>query len=233
MTGWRLEHLNLVWIIGGAASMLLAHLLMASADWRLILPYFFFTLIFYYGGNTVILKSRLPARAVARLGEVRAFRAYETLVGLMFLNQGLGVGCMSALHVHELEQLLPASLVLGAGVVLFSAGLLVKTWATLIAGVDTYYFRDIFLGRPWSTACGSGPYRFLKNPMYSVGQLQGYGYALLAGSFPGLLAAAAGHVLIYLFYFVAERPFVLQHYRKAPSSQSVALQIVSPSSPHP
>jgi len=41
--------------------------------------------------------------------------------------------------------------------------------------------------------------------MYSVGQLQGYGYALLYGSLPGFVAAAAGHLLIYAFYVVAER----------------------------
>ena len=33
-----------------------------------------------------------------RCPDRRAFRAYETLAGLMFLNQGLGVGCMAALQ---------------------------------------------------------------------------------------------------------------------------------------
>ena len=103
----------------------------------------------------------------------------------MFLNQGLGVGCMAALHVPRWEQAVPAPLVLAAGVALFVVGLVVKLWATLTVGVDVYYFRDMFLGRPLATACDGGPYRFLRNPMYSLGQLQGYGYALLYGSLPG------------------------------------------------
>lgn len=212
MAGWRLEHLNAVWVAASVASVLLADVLVARADWRLTGPYFLFTLVFYYGGNALILRSNLPARAIARLGEERAFRAYETLAGLMFLNQGLGVGCMAALHVPKWEQAVPASLVLAAGVALFVLGLVFKAWATLTVGVDGYYFRDMFLGRSLAPACASGPYRFLRNPMYSVGQFQGYGYALLCGSLPGFVAAAAGHVLIYAFYLVAERPFVRDAY---------------------
>ncbi len=212
MAGWRLEHLNAVWVAGSVASVSLAHVLIRRAEWRLTLPYLLFTLVFYYGGNAAILRSDLPARAIARLGEKRAFRAYETLAGLMFLNQGLGVGCMAALHIPRWEQALPAPLVLAAGLTLFVAGLVVKLWATLTVGVDAYYFRDMFLSRPLAPACGGGPYRFLRNPMYSVGQLQGYGYALLYGSFPGVAAAAAGHLLIYAFYLAAERPFVRSTY---------------------
>ena len=212
MAGWRLEHLNAVWVVGSVASVSLAHVLITRADWRLTLPYLLFTLVFYYGGNAVILRSTLPNLAIARLGEERAFRAYETLAGLMFLNQGLGVGCMAALHVPRLEQAVPAPAVLAAGVALFVVGLVVKLWATITVGVDVYYFRDMFLGRPLAAACEAGPYRYLRNPMYSLGQLQGYGYALLYGSLPGFVAAAAGHFLIYAFYVAAERPFVRSTY---------------------
>ena len=223
MAGWRLEHLNAVWVAGSVVSVYLADLLIARADWRLTLPYFLFTLVFYYGGNAAILRSALPARVIARLGEKRAFRAYETLAGLMFLNQGLGVGCMAALHIPRLEQAVPAPLFLAAGVALFVMGLVVKLWATLCVGVDVYYFRDMFLSRPLAPACDGGPYRFLCNPMYSVGQLQGYGYALLHGSLPGCVAAAAGHLLIYAFYVVAERPFVRNNYIMPRSARTITL----------
>ncbi|MFI5166315.1 MAG: PEMT/PEM2 family methyltransferase [Thermoanaerobaculales bacterium] len=221
MAGWRLEHLNAAWVAGSVLSVFLAHVLIDRADWRLTLPYLLFTLLFYYGGNAAILRSNLPARAIARLGEERAFRAYETLAGLMFLNQGLGVGCMAALHFERWEKAVPALLFLAAGVALFVVGLLVKLWATLTVGVDVYFFRDMFLGRPLAPASDGGPYRFLRNPMYSVGQLQGYGYALLYGSLPGFVAAAAGHVLIYAFYAVAERPFVRSKYTRSRTVQTI------------
>ena len=221
MAGWRLEHLNAVWVAGGVSSVFLAHVLITRADWRLTVPYFLLTLVFYYGGNAMILRSDVPARMIARLGEERAFRAYETVAGLMFLNQGLGVGCMAALHASRWEHGVPAPLFLAAGVGLFAVGLVVKLWATLTVGVDVYFFRDMFLGRPLTPACGGGPYRFLRNPMYSLGQLQGYGYALLYGSLPGLIAAGAGHLLIYAFYVVAERPFVRSTYIMPRAAQTI------------
>lgn len=211
MAGWRLEHFSVVWVAGSVASVWLADHLISSANSRLILPYFLFTLVFYYGGNAVIPRSDLPAGAIAGFGEERAFRGCEIAAGLMLLNQGLGVSCMAALHAPRLEQAVPAPVVLAAGVGPFVVGLVSKLWATLTVGVDVDYFRDMFLGRLRAAACCAGPYRYFPNPMYSVGQLQGYGYALLHGSRPGC-AAAAGHLLIYAFFVVAERPFVRSHY---------------------
>jgi protein-S-isoprenylcysteine O-methyltransferase Ste14 len=220
MTGWRLEHLNVVWVAAGAGSIALAHHLVSLGDWRLTVPYFLFTLLFYYGGNGAILSSRAPALLIARLGEQRAFRAYETVLGVMFLNQGLGVGCMAALPGWRLAA--PRGALVAGALVLFCVGLGVKLWATFVVGTDTFYYFDMFVRRAVGTASHEGPYRFLENPMYGVGNLQGYGYALFVGSLVGLLAAAAGHVLIFAFYLLFERDFVRRTYPAvSPSPGSV------------
>ncbi|HUK12168.1 MAG TPA: methyltransferase [Thermoanaerobaculaceae bacterium] len=213
--GFRVERLNAVWVAGGVASIGLAHFLIGRGDWRLTVPYFFATLVAYYGGNTAILASRGPTRLVARLGEAAAFRRYETILGLMFLNQGLGVGCMTALPLGRVP--IAPWIAVSVGIGLFVAGAVVKLWATLVVGVDVYYYRDMFLGRRIGPRAVSGPYRLLRNPMYGVGQLQGYGWALVAGSLPGLLAAAAGHLLIFAFYLAVERPFVRRVYPPSPA----------------
>lgn len=212
MTGWRVEHLTAGWVAGGVASLALAHALMARNDWRLTLPYFALTLAFYYGGNSLILASRLPERAVGRLGERRAWRGYESLLGLMFLNQGLGVGAMAALSLQGLHLPDAAPWVRGVGGLLMFVGISVKLWATWLVGVDTFYYKDLFLRRAAGQLVGRGPYRVLSNPMYGVGQLQGYGYALLAVSPLGLLAAGVGQLLTYAFFFAVERPFVRAAY---------------------
>jgi protein-S-isoprenylcysteine O-methyltransferase Ste14 len=213
MIGWRLEHLTPVWLVGGAASLAAAHALMARADWRLTVSYFVLTLVFYYGGNSLILASGLPRWAARRYGERRAWRAYESLLGIMFLNQGLGIGCMAALSLPGLHILNAAPWLREVGALLFLVGIVVKGWATWLVGADTFYYKDLFLRRPGAKFVKRGPYRVLRNPMYGVGQLQGYGYALVAGSLLGVLAAGIGQLLIYAFFFTVERPFVRVAYR--------------------
>ena len=213
MAGVRPEHLDAVWVAGAAASIAFAHTLVSLGDWRLTVPYFLFTLVFYYGGNASILSSRVPARLIARLGERRAFRVYETVLGVMFLNQGLGVGCMAALPGWQIP--VPREALVAAAAVLSGVGLVVKLWATLVVGTDTFYYFDMFVDRAVGTVSARGPYRFLKNPMYGMGQLQGYGYALFVGSLAGVAAAAVGHALIFGFYFLFEVPFMRRVYPAA------------------
>ena len=213
MVGFRLDHLHPTWIALGASSLLLARAVEVRGEPSLTLAYFFATLVFYYGGNAAMLGTRIRERWIARFGEQRAFRQYETVVALMFLNQGLGIGCVASLdgmvgakfpvpHLY--------AIVLGAG--LAGVGVLVKVWSTMILGVDVYYYKDLFLGRPVGEFVKRGPYRVLANPMYGVGHLHSYGWALCSGSVTALAAALLTQASVYLFYFAVERPFVRRVY---------------------
>lgn len=185
MSGWRLDRLNLAWIAGGAASFGVARLVMSSGSARAALVHYVSSLLFYYAGNTIILASGLPRRLIQRYGEERAYRGYETLLALMFVNQGLGLGAMCALGPGS-ELPIRASVAHAIGAMAFAIGLVVKVWATLVLGLDVYYYRDMFLGRPVTEFEASGPYKVFRNPMYGVGQLHAYGYALLCRSATGL-----------------------------------------------
>jgi hypothetical protein len=72
-------------------------------------------------------------------------------------------------------------------------------------GERAYYWVNFFTAdrAPLNTR---GPYRFLKNPMYTVGYLPLYGLALFTMSLPGLLAAAFDHVAILAFHRWVEQP---------------------------
>ena len=61
----------------------------------------------------------------------------------------------------------------------------------------------------------AGPYRYFRNPMYTVGNLQLWGLALGVASFPGLGAALFDHVAILVFNQVVEQPHVNRRYRAA------------------
>lgn len=150
---------------------------------------------------------------IARWGEHRAYRLYEMVLAIMFLTQGLGVGCMTALQIGDSLVLpIPTLVAYGVGGAMLAIGLVVKVWSTMLTGVDIYYYRDMFLDRPVSEFVERGPYKVFSNPMYGVGQLHGYGYALLLRSLGGLLAIALCHALIYVFYYTVEQAFVKRIY---------------------
>ena len=105
------------------------------------------------------------------------------------------------------------------GAVLIVLGYFWKVWATYEVGLDTYYCRDMFIGRSYKPVdegfVASGPYRVSGNPMYSIGNLQAYGGALWYASWPGFVVAAVFQASIYVFHFLFELPFVRRVYGSA------------------
>lgn len=189
---------------------------------RLIaLGYAALTWVAYYVFFLAIgLGSPLRQALIDRWGEGPAYAIYEAGLGVVFLNQGLSqVAIMKAYDV-SFPEAVPAwaLLFIGGGCVIL--GFFWKAWATFLTGLDTYYYRDMFLGRSTYKAdteeyVVTGPYRFGSNPMYGIGNLQAYGGALWFGSWQGLVVAGLFQLSIYLFYFLFERPFVVRVYQTA------------------
>lgn len=115
----------------------------------------------------------------------------------------LGLVTRMTLPGLSMEILVPA------GVLLMALGLGCKFWAAKTLGASSYFWRDFFVppAEPFE-ACREGPYRLLRNPMYSVGYLHAYGFAVAAGSFVGLLAAIFDHATILALYWGVEKPHV-------------------------
>lgn len=103
---------------------------------------------------------------------------------------------------------LPVSTVamVAAGVVLAIIGLGVKAWAARTLGGDAYYWHNFFDPERARAPVATGPYRFVSNPMYTIGYLQTYGLALILGSLPGLIAAVFAQASILAFYLTIEKP---------------------------
>jgi phosphatidylethanolamine N-methyltransferase len=99
------------------------------------------------------------------------------------------------------------------GGALVIVGLGMKLWARAAVGPERYYWRD-FLGTPAASSPSpvGGPYRFFRNPMYTVGNLHLAGLALVAASLPALGAALFSHTAILVFNQVVERPHVRRLY---------------------
>ena len=206
--GWYPGRKSWLWLAGVALSVGAAVCVQLRDDATTTVVWFALVWILYYPTLVLMLGTRLRERAVLRLGEEEAFRRFAAVVSLMFLNQGLAVGAMSALDVWKLP--LAPELAWGLGLALALPGLAIKVWATDLVGVDVYYFKDLFVGRPLGAFVKSGPYRYLSNPMNGFGHLHAYGFALASCSLSGLVAAAVCQSSIYLFWYLVERPFVQQ-----------------------
>ena len=149
----------------------------------------------------------------ARWGEAGGYRVHEGWMAFVFLHNGMSIGYLCwvtggmGMAGAALPSPVPAALAAPAALAVV-VGLGTKVWATLIVGIGAYYYHDLFLERAGGDFRREGPYRWLRNPMYTVGHLHAYGVALWYGSVWGLAAAATNQALVLLFNALVEQPHV-------------------------
>ncbi|HZE99953.1 MAG TPA: PEMT/PEM2 methyltransferase family protein [Planctomycetota bacterium] len=97
-----------------------------------------------------------------------------------------------------------------AGILLIGVGVGTKTWAVRCLGPDSYTWHDFFVPREAFKPCRKGPYRYFKDPMYTIGYLQAYGFALAFGSWYGLVASLFAQATILIVNVCVEKP----HFRR-------------------
>ena len=138
-----------------------------------------------------------------------AHARFRRRAAFLMYHDGVAFVAVCILTRETLDLPLPLAWRL-AGAALVALGVGVKLWATAALGADGYYWRDFFEREIRPVPTIAGPYRWLRNPMYTVGYLQTYGVALLVASAPGLAAAAFSQAAIIAFYRLVERP----HYQR-------------------
>jgi hypothetical protein len=141
---------------------------------------------------------------IARFGRENGFAAYEALSAILLAAQRLAFLALLLASASDVTAWGPYWSSCGAVLVVLGVG--ISVWATHVAGVDTYYYRDLFMGPRHVSVAYHGPYSFFSNPMYGVGQLAAYGVAILAGSIEGVVAAALNQAASYAFAGFVERP---------------------------
>jgi protein-S-isoprenylcysteine O-methyltransferase Ste14 len=146
-------------------------------------------------------------------GEAAGFARFRRIAAILMNNDAVSVLVLCGVTGWTIHAL-PHAWLLGAGALLTVVGLGVKLWARAAVGVDNYYWRDFF-GAPPAPRVLGGPYRYLANPMYTLGNLHLWGIALAAASLPGLIAAAFNHAAILAFNHVVEQPHVRKLYGAA------------------
>lgn len=140
-------------------------------------------------------------------GVETGFRRFRRFAAIVMNNDAVSfaLACWLTRETLTVPVARPVLLVAGIAAILLGTG--VKLWARAAVGGGGagYYWRDFFdtrvppPGKP-------GPYRYLKNPMYTVGYAHAYGLALVLASLPGLFLAAFDQLGILVFYRVVEKP---------------------------
>lgn len=143
-----------------------------------------------------------------RFGRTTGFRVYEAATALQFFYRGLTFSWLVAATSWPVSDRW-SWLIRGAGLLVAAIGTGVNLWATDIIGIRSYFYGDLYDGdHARADFKAVGPYRYLENPMYGVGQSAGYGAALMALSPVGLAATLLNQLTMYVFNALVERPHV-------------------------
>ena len=149
-------------------------------------------------------QSRLFTR---RDGREAGFRRFRRVASRIMTNDGVAFVAACVAGWGTLPTLgIPRAVLAAAGVVLVALGVGTKLWARATLGAEAYYWANFFTDAPEVIPARTGPYRFLRNPMYTVGYAHTYGLALVTASVPGLIAALFDQAAILAFHRLVEQP---------------------------
>jgi protein-S-isoprenylcysteine O-methyltransferase Ste14 len=139
-------------------------------------------------------------------GWLRFRRTASTIMNL----DGIAFVVLVLLTRNSLTVDIPPAARIAVGVVLCGVGVGIKVWAAASLGPKAYYWHNFFDASDPVAPSSPGPYRWFKNPMYTLGYLQTYGLSLVFASAFGLVAAGFAQAAVLLFHVIVERP----HYRE-------------------
>jgi protein-S-isoprenylcysteine O-methyltransferase Ste14 len=147
------------------------------------------------------------------VAEARYWRFRRTASPIM-ANDTIAIVALCLISRGTLHWAIGEPALIAISLSLIVLGIGIKAWAARTLGDNAYYWYNFFVPDTGPLPAPSGPYRFLDNPMYTVGYAHAYGFALLTRSLPGLGAALFYHAAILTFHILIEAP----HYRALTSS---------------
>jgi len=141
-----------------------------------------------------------------RLGAEAGFQRFRRIASTIMNHDALAFGLLCVFTRETLVLPVGRPVTIAVGIVLAIVGFGTKLWAARTLGGRAYYWYNFFVPQSATGPANAGPYRFVSNPMYTVGYLPTYGIALILASGPGLVAAAFAQISIMVFYLVVEKP---------------------------
>src|SRR5436309_3391812 len=166
-----------------------------------------------YVGLTLNRQDR-TSHLTRRHGTEAGFQRFRRAAAFVMANDAVSFAVLCLVSANTLHIGVPRAAMFAAGAVLALVGIATKMWAAATLG-DGYYWRNFFTPTDRVVTKAAGPYRWLRNPMYTVGYLPVYGLALATSSAFGLVAALFDQCAILTFYNLVEKPH-FERWRQPP-----------------
>lgn len=194
-------------IVGHAPAILIGFLLVIADRPVLAVAWFVLSRLCYVGfvGASLVLETRRGALS-RRDGPEAAWRRFGVRAAWLMDNDAVAFAALCVVTAGSLGTPESFATTTVLGLALVALGVWVKVWATSSLTDGSYHWRDFFVTPPRSEYSATGPYRFISNPMYTVGYAHAYGVALVFRSVPGLAAAAFAQATILALLVFVERP---------------------------
>jgi len=145
--------------------------------------------------------------------EASEFRRFRRVASIVMNNDAAAFILLCVLTRNTLALPISTTVSVITGAALVLVGLGTKLWAARALGSDAYFWHNFFDPANARGPVATGPYRYVSNPMYTIGYLQTYGLALITRSLPGMIAAGFAHAAIITFYRIVEKPHFEQLHR--------------------
>lgn len=169
--------------------------------------YFVLSRILYAGGVGYMLWREQRDQLFTRERGIEAgWRLFRRRALWIMNNDGVAFVALVLATMGTMATPWPAPLRIGLGVALGAAGIGIKVWAARVLGDRGYHWHNHFAPQLEQEFEARGPYKLLKNPMYTIGYAQTYGLALIFDSWPALVASLFAQAAVLAFYFLVEKP---------------------------
>ena len=159
----------------------------------------------FFIGITLRREDR-DSRYTRAFGPADAFRRFRRTAAFVMNNDAVAFILLCVITPNTLALPVSATISFIVGAALVVVGLGTKLWAARTLGSSAYYWHNFFDPANSRGPVATGPYRWVSNPMYTIGYLPTYGFALLTRSLPGMIAAVFAQATILAFYLLVEKP---------------------------
>ena len=167
--------------------------------------------LLYYPLSMTFFVKYLGPRMRKRYGKATTLKVWEYYISLTWQIQTIGFTVLLYTDTKPYMQYiewLPMNVAKIIGYTLIIIGFVAKFAAVYMTGYNTYYWYDMILEIPNAHFIEDGIYKYCGSPTYTLGRGTGFGAAVGLKSIPMFVASVIELILITLYNYCVEQPFV-------------------------